>query len=128
MPVPVAFDFATIRIVPRVERGEFINAGVILFCSEKKFLRAQVHFDEARIAALWPDYDGDLIHRHLGALSSIAEGKSDLSDIAGLPVSERFHWLVAPRSTVIQISPVHTGICESPEKALTDLFRQLVAR
>lgn len=126
MPALNSFDFATIRIVPRVEREEFVNAGVIVFCLSKKFLQARVHIDETRLHALWPELDINVVREHLEAFPKICAGEPGAGPIAKLTQRERFHWLVAPRSTVIQISPVHGGLCESPETTLTDLFRQLV--
>jgi hypothetical protein len=126
VPALSSFDFATIRLVPRVERGEFINVGVIVFCLEQKFLRALVQVDAARLAALWPGQEMEPVMRHLDGLVKISAGDPDAGPIAQLSIRERFHWLVAPRSTVIQISPVHTGLCESPEEALQELFRSLV--
>jgi hypothetical protein len=126
VPTPSSFDFATIRVVPRVDREEFINAGVIVFCLEQKFLGALVQVDEARLKALWPDVDVELIRQHVQAVADICSGKPDAGPIAQLSVRERFHWLVAPRSTVIQISPVHSGLCESPENALKELFLCMV--
>jgi hypothetical protein len=126
VPALTSFEFAAIRIVPRVDREEFVNAGVIVFCLERNFLRALVHIDEARLNALWPEIDLDLVRRHLDAFPEICAGKPDAGPIAGLSVRERFQWLVAPRSTVIQISPVHSGLCGSPDATLNDLFRQLV--
>ena len=123
-----SFDFATIRVVGRVDREEFLNAGVIVFCLEQKFLQAMVHVDAARLSALWPELDFSLLHQHLEAVPRICAGEADAGPIAALPARERFHWLVAPRSTVIQISPVHSGLCDSPEDALNELFRRLVLR
>ena len=127
MPARSSFDFATVRIVPRVDREEFVNAGVIVFCLGQKFLQARVHMDDERLEALWPELDLNMVRQHLEAFPKICAGASDAGPIAKLPVRERFHWLVAPRSTVIQISPVHSGLCESPESALNELFHQLVA-
>jgi hypothetical protein len=126
VPTLNSFDFATIRVVPRVEREEFINVGVIVFCLAQKFLGAHVHVNEARLRSLWPDLDVDFVARHVGAFPRICAGATDSGPIAELPIRQRFHWLVAPRSTIIQISPVHSGLCESPELALDQLFRQLV--
>lgn len=126
MPALDSFDFATIRVVPRVERGEFINAGVIVFCLARKFLRARVTLDEVRVRALWPEVEVDAIREHLNAIPKVCEGSSDAGPVAVLSIRERFHWLVAPRSTVIQVSPVHSGICESPEATLEQLFREIV--
>ena len=126
MPAP-SFDYAVIRVVPRVDRGELINAGVILFCLQKDFLAARVQVDEPRLRALWPELDVDLIRQHLEAIPRICAGDPDAGPIAKLSLRERFHWLVSPRSTMIQVSPVHSGLCDNPEKALDDLFRRMVA-
>ena len=127
MPVPSSFDYAVVRVVPRVERGEFINAGVIVFCLEKKFLAARVSVDETRLKALWPQLDLDLVRRHLEAIPKIAAGDPAAGPIAKLSQRERFHWLVSPRSTIIQVSPVHTGLCdEEPEGMVEDLVRRLL--
>jgi hypothetical protein len=128
VPAQNSFDFATIRVVPRVEREEFLNAGVIVFCLGQKFLRAKVYLDEARIGALWPLLDFSLLRETLEAIPDICDGAADAGPIARLSLRERFHWLVAPRSTVIQVSPVHSGLCENPESALDDLFERLVTR
>ncbi|MDQ6663804.1 MAG: DUF3037 domain-containing protein [Acidobacteriota bacterium] len=126
MPALSSFDYAIVRVVPRVEREEFVNAGAIVFCLECNFLKARVHLDEARLRALWPELDLDLVRRRLEAVERICAGDVDVTAIAKLSRRERFHWLVAPRSTVIQISPVHTGLCESPETALDRVFRESV--
>jgi hypothetical protein len=126
VPAQNSFDFAVIRVVPRVEREEFVNAGVMLFCLGQDFLKARVHVDRPRLIALWPELDLDALSRHLEAFPSICAGAPDAGPIARLSARERFHWLVAPRSTMIQISPVHSGLCESPETALDELFRKLV--
>ncbi len=125
MPAP-SFDYAVIRVVPRVDREEFLNAGVILFCLQKDFLAARVEVDEARLRTLWPEVDVDLIRQHLEAIPRICAGDADAGPIARLSIRERFHWLVSPRSTMIQVSPVHTGLCEHPEQALDDLFGRMV--
>jgi hypothetical protein len=122
VPEPSSFDYAIIRVVPRPEREEFINAGVILFCLQRQFLAARVHIDEPRLKALWPEIDMELLRPHLEAFPKICAGDVSAGPIAKLCRRERFHWLVAPRSTLIQISPVHSGLCESPEKALDRLF------
>lgn len=126
MPALSSFDYAIIRVVPRVEREEFINAGVLLFCLERDFLAARVEVNEPRLHALWPEIDAELVHQHLAAIPRICAGSPDGGPIARLSLRERFHWLVAPRSTIIQVSPVHAGLCESPERALDELFRQMV--
>jgi hypothetical protein len=121
-----SFDYAVIRVVPRVEREEFVNAGVILFCLERDFLAARVEVAEPRLRALWPEIDLDLVRQHLEAIPKICAGSPDAGPIARLSLRERFHWLVAPRSTMIQVSPVHAGLCDSPESALNELFTQAV--
>ena len=127
MPVPSSFDYAVVRVVPRVERGEFINAGVVVFCLERRFLEARVVVDEARLNALWPEIDLELVRRHLEAIPKIAAGDPTAGPIAKLSQRERFHWLVSPRSTIIQVSPVHTGLCdEEPEGMLEDLSRRFL--
>jgi hypothetical protein len=115
-----------IRVVPRVERGELVNAGVILFCLEKDFLEARVEVNEPRLRALWPEIDVDLVRQHLEAIPKICAGSPDAGPIGKLSLRERFHWLVAPRSTIIQVSPVHVGLCDHPERAIEDLFHQAV--
>jgi len=127
VPAPPSFDYAAIRIVPRVEREEFLNAGMILFCPERKFLGVRTHLDPERLRALWPSLDMEEIRRHLEAFVRVAEGASDAGPIARLSQRERFHWLVAPRSTIIQVSAVHSGICEQPMDKLEQLFQKLVA-
>lgn len=126
MPALHSFEYALIRVVPRVERGEFINAGVIVFCLAQKFLRCRLHIDAERINALWPGMEVEEIGRHLAAFPEICAGAEDAGPIARLSQRERFLWLVAPRSTVIQISPVHSGLCEHPEAAVNEVFERLV--
>lgn len=127
MPTLSSFDYAVVRVVPRVERAEFLNAGVLLFCLERDFLRARIELDEARLLALWPGTDVELVRQHLAAIPRICAGSPEGGPIAKLTLRERFHWLVAPRSTMIQLSPVHAGLCESPERTLDELFQQMVA-
>ncbi|MFY9822604.1 MAG: DUF3037 domain-containing protein [Thermoanaerobaculia bacterium] len=126
MPAPLSFDYAVIRVVPRVERGEMVNAGVILFCLERDFLQARVEVNEPRLRTLWPEIDIDLVRQHLEAIPKICAGSPEAGPIARLSLRERFHWLVAPRSTMIQVSPVHAGLCDTPERALDELFVQTV--
>ena len=121
-----SFDYAVVRIVPRVDREEFVNAGVIVFCLSRGFLQARVHTDEVRLRALWPGLDIPLIRQHLEAVPRICAGVTDAGPIAKLPPRQRFQWLVAPRSTVIQVSPVHSGLCDLPEQTLDQIFRRLV--
>jgi len=123
---PSPFQYAIIRVVPEVERGESVNAGVVLFCRARDFLAASVELDEARLRALAPAADLDAVREHLAALTRVAAGAPGAGPIAALPASERFHWLVAPSSTVIQCSPVHTGLSEDPERELERLVARLV--
>ena len=125
MPAQSSFDYAVIRVVPRVEREEFVNAGVIVFCLERNFLAAKVQVDGARLKALWPEIDVDLVRRHLEAFPKISAGDPAAGPIARLSLRERFHWLVSPRSTMIQVSPVHSGMCGDPEQSLDRLFARL---
>ena len=126
MPALLSFDYALLRVVPRVEREEFVNAGVVLFCRERDFLAARVELDRARVLALLPGADMALIEEHLLAVPRIAAGGLDSGPIGRLSQRERFHWLVAPRSTVLQLSPVHSGLCEAPDEALKQLFERMV--
>ena len=123
---PSPFQYAMVRVVPRIERGECVNAGVVLFCRPRRFLAARIALDEARVQALAPDADLDAIRGHLDAFARIAAGDETGGPIAALPASERFHWLVAPSSTVIQCSPVHTGLSADPEAELDRLVARLV--
>jgi hypothetical protein len=115
-----------VRVVPRIERGECVNAGVVLFCRPRRFLAARIALDEARVLALAPDADMEAIGGHLDAFARVAAGDATAGPIAALPASERFHWLVAPSSTVIQCSPVHTGLTADPEAELDRLVARLV--
>jgi hypothetical protein len=126
VPALSSFDYAIVRVMPRVERGELINAGVVLFCLQRDFLAARVEVNGPRLQALWPGTDLELVRQHLEAIPRICAGGADGGPIARLSLRERFRWLVAPRSTMIQISPVHAGLCEAPERALEELFRQMV--
>jgi hypothetical protein len=126
VPARSSFDYAVIRVVPRVERGECVNAGVVLFCRTRRFLELRVELDARRLLALWPDVDVGVVERHLEALRRIAAGAPDAGPIARLPQAERFHWLVAPGSTVIQPSPVHSGLSADPAAALDELMAELV--
>lgn len=121
-----SYDYALIRVVPRVERGEFLNVGVLLFCRTRRFLRAALAVDDARLLALSPDLDLAAVHRHLDALVRIAAGDAEAGPIAQLAQAERFHWLVAPASAMIQPSPVHSGVCAEPAAALEHILDELV--
>jgi len=127
MPAHASYDYAVVRVVPRVDREEFINAGVILFSKTCQFLAARVVVDEKRLRALAPEVDLDLVWRHLDAIPRICAGEEDAGPIARLSLSERFQWLVSPRSTMIQVSPVHGGFADDPVARLDELFARLVA-
>jgi hypothetical protein len=126
MPEQSAFDYAVVRVVPQVERDEFINVGVILFCRTRQFLKARIRLDPQRLAALDPTLDLKMVQEHLALFPRICAGGAEAGALGELSQSERFHWLVSPRSTVIQISPVHSGIGDDPQAALDDLFTRLV--
>ena len=128
MPAHSSFDYATIRVVPRVEREEFINAGVILFCLTKRFLKAKVELDRERLKALWPQCDLELVEQHLESIPRICEGGAGAGPLGALPQKERWHWLIAPRSTIIQCSPAHSGLCEDPDVSLERLMNRMVRR
>lgn len=121
-----AFSYAIVRVVPDVERGEFVNFGVVLFARQHGFLEARIDNDTARLAALAPDFDLTGALSALQSFERIASGDPAAGPIALLDQSERFGWLVAPSSTIIQCSQVHTGICADPSAELDDLFHRLV--
>jgi hypothetical protein len=121
-----SYDYAIVRVVPRVERGEFINAGVILFCRTRRFLGAQIALDADRLAAFAPNVDINDVARHLSIIPLLCAGGAEAGPIGAMPLAERFHWLVAPRSAMIQTSPVHSGLCDEPAAALDDLLNAFV--
>ena len=120
------YDYAVVRVVPRVEREEFVNAGVILSCQRTGYLQAAMALDEARLLALDPTVDLDTVHRHLGSIIAICEGAADGGPIAQLPLRARFHWLTAKRSSIIQTSPAHTGLCMHTGDALQRILQRMV--
>jgi hypothetical protein len=129
MPSQSSYEYAVIRIVPRVERGEYVNVGVILLCLQRRYLGARVELStEAQtiLSALSPDLDLTLVRHHLDGIISICRGGSESGPIGKLSQSERFHWLAAPSSTVIQPSPVHTGLCDNPAVTLEHLLQTVV--
>jgi hypothetical protein len=126
MAAVTPFQYAIVRVVPRVERGECMNVGVVFFCRPRRFLAARIALDEERLAAFAPDLDLAEVRAHLDAMTRIAAGEEGSGPVARLEQSERFHWLVAPSSTVIQTSPVHTGLSEDPEGTLAGLVEKLV--
>jgi Protein of unknown function (DUF3037) len=124
--LPSPFEYALLRVVPRVERGEFVNAGVVLYCQEKRFLEAAVHLDPERLRALDPRLDLAAVRAHLEAAPRVCAGGPGAGPIGLLPPVQRFGWLVAPRSTIVQPSPVHTGLAEDPREALDHLLETMV--
>jgi hypothetical protein len=126
VPERFVFDYAIVRIVPRVDRGEFLNAGVIVFCSTRGYLDCRIALDRTRLNVLAPSVDIDVVETYLASIPKICAGGSDAGDIGTLPQRARFHWLVAPRSTIIQTSDVHSGVHEDPAVALEGLFEKLV--
>ncbi len=120
------FEYAVIRVVPRVEREEFLNVGVILLCKKQGFLKALYEVNLQRLQALCPECDMEELAAHLGSLARIAAGDPTAGPIAQLDVAGRFRWLTAKRSTVVQSSQVHPGLCEEPEGMLGRLFNEMV--
>jgi hypothetical protein len=128
MLAPSSFDYGIVRVVPRVERGEFVNAGVVLFCRTRRFLAARIELDVPRLLALAPEIDLAEVERHLAVFPRVAAGGADAGPIGALPQPDRFHWLVAPRSAIIQVSDVHAGTCDDPAAALEELMALMVRR
>ena len=126
MPTPASFDYAILRVVPRVERQEFINAGIVVFCLERRYLASRIQLDAERLKALWPAANARLVKKHLDAIPRICAGDPAAGPIARLSQRERFHWLISPRSTIIQPSPVHTGVCDGTEGLLDRLAKQFL--
>lgn len=126
MPTRCTYDYAVIRVVPRVEREEFVNAGVIVSCPERNFLEARIELDEARLLALDPQADVAAIRAHLDTIPRITAGGPGAGPIGALSPRERFHWLVSARSTAIQMSPAHSGRCEDPAALLEHLLETMV--
>ena len=126
MPDPDSFDYAVVRVVPRVDREEFLNAGIILFSRTRRYLGARIALDVERLRSFAPWADPDEVEMHLSAIPLICSGDPAGGPLAELPLAGRFHWLVAPRSTIIQTSPVHSGVCSDPEAMLDHLMRQMV--
>ena len=121
-----AYDYAIVRVVPRVDRGECVNIGVIVSCPARDYLQARIEIDAARLRALDATLDLEAIRRHAASIPAICDGGDAAGPIGRLTQRERFHWLVAPRSTIIQISAVHTGRCEDPTRVLEQLMTKLV--
>ena len=126
MPAASPFDYAIVRVVPNVEREEFINVGVILFCRALRFLDARIEPDVERLVAFAPELDLAMVQDQLDLIPRICAGGPEAGPLGSLEQAERFHWLVSPRSTTIQVSPVHPGLCVDPPATLDDLFDTLV--
>ena len=123
---PEVYDYAIVRVVPRVEREEFVNVGVILSCQRTGHLQAAMALDVQRLLALDPAVDLDAVQRHLGAIVAICEGAAHGGPIAQLPMRARYHWLTAKRSSIIQTSPSHMGVCTQPGEALQRILQRMV--
>jgi hypothetical protein len=120
------FEYAVIRIVPRVEREEFLNVGVVLYCADQKFLQAVFEINEARIKAFYPETNLELLHSYLCAFKLICAADPAGGPISQLPIAERFRWLTAARSTILQTSGVHSGLCLDAQQTLEGLYNGLV--
>ena len=123
-----SYDYVLIRVVPNVERGECLNVGVLLFCRTLCFLGVRIHLDQARVLALAPDFDLAAVQQQLDDIVRICEGGQEAGLLGQMSQSERFHWLVSPRSTIIQTSQVHSGLSADPEAALEHLLKTMVYR
>lgn len=126
MPSKVIFEYAVVRIVPKVERGEFLNVGIILFAKSKDFLAMKYHFDKNRLALFSEEIDIERLENYLDAWDWICKGSQKGGAIGKLETPERFRWLTAAKSTIIQCSEVHPGLCQSPENKLDRLFQEYV--
>ncbi|MEI7556276.1 DUF3037 domain-containing protein [Candidatus Chlorohelix sp.] len=126
MPDLVAFDYAIIRVVPRVERGECLNVGIILYCRPRRYLNCAIALDRNRLGALYPQIDIEAVEKHLAGIPLICAGSVEGGTISALSQQERFHWLVAPRSAIIQTSPPHSGLCAEPALCLEHLMETMV--
>ena len=127
MPEKDQYEYAVIRIVPQVEREEFLNVGVVLYCAKHKFLQCRYQLNEERVLALFPDLDLAEMKQHLRSFEQICAGDPDAGPIARLGIAERFRWLTATRSTVLQTSKVHPGLCTNPEGMLDRIYAQQVS-
>ncbi len=126
MPTHNSYDYAVVRVVPRVERGEFINVGIILWCASQGYLGARIELDEQRLRALDAGVSIDAVRSHLASIPLVCAGGPEAGPIGLLSPRERFDWLVAPRSTIIQVSPVHTGRCTEVAATLEHLLNAMV--
>ena len=128
MHVLRTYDYAIVRVVPRVERGEYVNAGIILSCDIERILLARIELDEAALLALYAGVDLELVRGALASIPAICAGGTDAGPIAKLSARERFHWLVSPKSTIVQTSPVHSGQCSDLQTALEHLMNRMIRR
>lgn len=126
MPAASAFEYAVVRVVPEIVREEFINVGVIVYCRQRRFLDMRLHLSTERLQALSPAAQVDLLRGELDLMACVCAGGPDAGVIGALPPSERFRWLTSPRNTMVQLSPVHVGLCDDPTKTLEHLFREVV--
>lgn len=124
--MPAVFEYAILRVVPRVERGEFVNAGVVLFSKSLRYLEARIELDMARVRALDPTVDLDGVLAHLEAVQAVCRGGEQAGALSQMSQAERFRWLVSPRSTIVQTSPVHLGQSDNPGAELEDLLTKMV--
>jgi hypothetical protein len=120
------FEYAIIRVVPRVEREEFLNVGVILLCAKQKFLKARIEFNVERLKALCTEVDTEALEQHILSFDRISQGGEEGGTLGLLPIAERFRWLTATRSTMVQTSKVHPGLCTDPQEQLDRLFNEMV--
>jgi len=126
VPTPHTYDYAVIRVVPRVEREEFINVGVIVSCPTARHLEARIELDEARVRAFAPFLDIEALRPYLDAIVAICNGDANAGPIAALPARARFHWLTAKRSSIVQVSPAHVGRTTQPERVVEHLMQRMV--
>jgi hypothetical protein len=126
MPEKHLFEYAVIRLVPRTEREEFVNAGVILYCADENFLQVRFALDKGKLAAMAPGEDTAEMEKRLEVFDQICRGNAAAGPIGKLPAASRFRWLTATRSTIVQVSPVHPGLCNNAEETLDKLFAELV--
>lgn len=126
--MPCRYDYAVIRVVPRVDREEFINVGILLSCEAQRLLSVQIELDAALLATFAPSLDLDQLRQHLDAIPRICAGAEGSGPIGRLPLRARFHWLTATRSSIVQTSPVHSGICGDPSAVMERLLRTMVRR
>jgi hypothetical protein len=127
MPELKSYSYAVVRVVPVIDRDEFVNAGVIVYSQELRYLEARIKLSKERLQALWPAVDIAEVQRHLETIPRICSGDETAGPIAKMSLGERFHWLTAPKSTMIQVSPVRTGLCHEPATVLEKLVSELLA-